>query len=273
MLLLYYDIGCVINEHKSWGNKFIDNLAADIRIAFPESKGYSVRNLKYMAKFAEIYPDREFVQQVVAQIPWGHNIVLLDKVADMDERKWYIKKSAENGWSRNVLVHQIESNLYQRQVLADKVTNFDHRLPSPQSELAVQTMKDPYVFDFIPFREDMLERDIEQALVRDVTKLLLELGTGFAFLGNQYHLNVGGDDFYIDLGQFTRNYTQTVKRAADNKRRYAPGWVHSTCLLRGFPKGAAPHLAHDFAEQSVVCYTLCRRCPENTVAAGEGKGI
>jgi len=98
MLLLYYDIGCVINEHKSWGNKFIDNLAADIRIAFPESKGYSVRNLKYMAKFAEIYPDREFVQQVVAQIPWGHNIVLLDKVADMDERKWYIKKSAENGW-------------------------------------------------------------------------------------------------------------------------------------------------------------------------------
>ena len=172
MLLLYYDIGCVINEHKSWGNKFIDNLAADIRIAFPESKGYSVRNLKYMAKFAEIYPDREFVQQVVAQIPWGHNIVLLD-----------------------VLVHQIESNLYQRQVLADKVTNFDHRLPSPQSELAAQTMKDPYVFDFIPFREDMLERDIEQALVRDVTKLLLELGTGFAFLGNQYHLNVGGDDF------------------------------------------------------------------------------
>ena len=103
MLLLYYDIGCVINEHKSWGNKFIDNLAADIRIAFPESKGYSVRNLKYMAKFAEIYPDREFVQQVVAQIPWGHNIVLLDKVADMDERKWYIKKSAENGWSRMFL--------------------------------------------------------------------------------------------------------------------------------------------------------------------------
>ena len=99
MLILYYDIGCVINEHKSWGNKFIDNLATDIKIAFPESKGYSVRNLKYMAKFAETYSDREFVQQVVAQIPWGHNIVLLDKVADMDERKWYIKKSAENGWN------------------------------------------------------------------------------------------------------------------------------------------------------------------------------
>ena len=224
MLLLYYDIGCVINEHKSWGNKFIDNLAADIRIAFPESKGYSVRNLKYMAKFAEIYPDREFVQQVVAQIPWGHNIVLLDKVTDMDERKWYIKKSAENGWSRNVLVHQIESNLYQRQVLADKVTNFEHRLPSPQSELAVQTMKDPYVFDFIPFREDMLERDIEQALVRDVTKLLLELGTGFAFLGNQYHLNVGGDDFYIDLLFYNLNlrcYVVIELKTGDFKPEYA----------------------------------------------------
>ena len=164
------------------------------------------------------------MQQVVAQIPWGHNIVLLDKVADMDERKWYIKKSAENGWSRNVLVHQIESNLYQRQVLADKVTNFDHRLPSPQSELAAQTMKDPYVFDFIPFREDMLERDIEQALVRDVTKLLLELGTGFAFLGNQYHLNVGGDDFYIDLLFYNLNlrcYAVIELKTGDFKPEYA----------------------------------------------------
>ena len=224
MLLLYHDIGCVINEHKSWGNKFIDNLAIDIKIAFPESKGYSVRNLKYMAKFAETYPDQEFVQQVVAQIPWGHNIVLMDKVSDTDERNWYIKKSAENGWSRNVLVHQIESNLYQRQVLTDKVTNFEHRLPSPQSELAVQTMKDPYVFDFIPFREDMLERDIEQALVRDVTKLLLELGTGFAFLGNQYHLNVGGDDFYIDLLFYNLNlrcYVVIELKTGDFKPEYA----------------------------------------------------
>lgn len=224
MLLLYYDIGCVINEHKSWGNKFIDNLAADIRIAFPERKGYSVRNLKYMAKFAETYSDQEFVQQVVAQIPWGHNIVLLDKVTDMDERKWYIKKSAENGWSRNVLVHQIENKLYQRQVLANKVTNFEHRLPSPQSELAMQTMKDPYIFDFIPFREDILERDIEQALVRDVTKLLLELGTGFAFLGNQYHLNVGGDDFYIDLLFYNLNlrcYVVIELKTGDFKPEYA----------------------------------------------------
>ena len=145
------------------------------------------------------YPDVEFVQQVVAQIPWGHNVVILDKIDSVDERIWYLKNTVANGWSRNVLVHQIESNLYQRQVLANKVSNFENRLPSPQSELAVQTMKDPYVFDFIQFREEMVERDIEQALVKDVTKLLLELGTGFAFLGNQYRLNVGGEDFYIDL--------------------------------------------------------------------------
>ena len=138
------------------------------------------------------------MQQAVAQIPWGHNIVLLDKITDTEQRRWHAESCPKNDWSRNVLIHQIESGLYERQVLNSKVSNFKQRLPSPQSELATQTMKDPYVFDFIPFRADMLERDIEQALVRDVTKLLLELGTGFAFLENQYHMNVGGGDFYID---------------------------------------------------------------------------
>ena len=224
MLLLYHDIGCVINEHKLWGNRFIDNLATDIRIDFPESKGYSVRNLKYMAKFAETYPNREFVQTVSAQIPWSHNIAIIEKVKDPEQRIWYIQKTAENGWSHNVLIHQIESGLYQRQVLVDKVSNFESRLPSPQSELAAQTMKDPYVFDFIPFREEMLERDIEKALVRDVTKLLLELGTGFSFLGNQYHLNVGGDDFYIDLLFYNLNlrcYVVIELKAGDFKPEYA----------------------------------------------------
>lgn len=199
LVLLYYNIGKIINEHKTWGSKFIENLSADIHLSFPDTKGYSVRNLKYMAKFAAEYPDEEFVQQVVAQIPWGQNIVLLDRISDFEVKKWYAHKIIENGWSRNVLIHQIESGLYERQEKAEKISNFDNRLASPQSELAVQTMKDPCIFDFIPFKEDMIERDIEQALVKEVTKLLLELGTGFAFLGNQYHLNVGGDDFYIDL--------------------------------------------------------------------------
>lgn len=224
MTLLYYNIGKIINEHKIWGNKFIDNLAKDIKLAYPNSTGYSVRNLKYMAKFAAEFPDEEFVQQVVAQVPWGHNIVLLDKIGDMSVRKWYIKKTIENGWSRNVLVHQIESGLYERQEIVKKISNFEQILPAPQGELAVQTMKDPYIFDFIPFKEDMVERDIEQALVKDVTALLLELGTGFAFIGNQYHLNVGGVDFYIDLLFYNLNlrcYVVIELKTGDFKPEYA----------------------------------------------------
>jgi len=121
LIMLYYHIGKVINEHKTWGSKFIENLAADIRISFPNVKGYSVRNLKYMAKFAETYPDEEFVQTVSAQIPWSHNTVILDKVKDADQRVCYIQKTTKNGWSHNVLIHQIESGLYERQVLAGKI--------------------------------------------------------------------------------------------------------------------------------------------------------
>ena len=224
LIVLYHEIGQIINQHKSWGNKFIDNLAKDIKLAYPDNTGYSVRNLKYMAKFAQIYPDIEFVQQAVAQIPWGHNIVLMDKLEDNDIRLWYAQKASENGWSRNVLVHQIETNLYERQVIANKISNFENRLPSPQSELAIQTMKDPYVFGFIPFKEDMVERDIENALVKNITALLLELGTGFAFVGNQYHLNVGGDDFYIDLLFYNINlrcYVVIELKTGDFKPEYA----------------------------------------------------
>ena len=224
MTILYYRIGQIINEHKVWGNKFIDSLAKDIKMAFPQSTGFSIRNLKYMAKFATEYPNFEFVQQVVARIPWGHNIVLMDKVSDYTVKKWYAEESIKNGWSRNVLVHQIESGLYGRQVAVEKISNFKKLLPAPQSELAEQTMKDPYIFDFIPFKEDMVERDIEQALVKEITSLLLELGTGFAFLGNQYHLNVGGDDFYIDLLFYNlnlRSYVVIELKTGDFKPEYA----------------------------------------------------
>lgn len=224
LILLYYKIGQVINAHKTWGNKFIHNLAADIHLSFPGATGYSERNLKYMAKFAAEYPNLEFVQTVSAQIPWSHNIAILEKVKEPEQREWYIQKTAENGWSHNVLIHQIESGLYERQVIAEKISNFENRLPSVQSELAIQTMKDPYIFDFIPFKEDMLERDIEEALVKDVTKLLLELGTGFAFLGHQYHLNVGGDDFYIDLLFYNLNlraYVVIELKTGDFKPEYA----------------------------------------------------
>lgn len=224
LILLYWNIGNVINAHKSWGDKFIENLARDIKLDFPDIKGFSVRNLKYMSKLSVIYTDKEFVQQVVAQIPWGQNIVILDRVTDETERKWYLNQTIENGWSRNLLVHQIESDLYGRQALANKVSNFENRLADPQSELAVQTMKDPYIFDFIPFKEDMLERDIENELVKNVTALLLELGKGFAFLGNQYHLEVGGEDFYIDLLFYNLNlrcYVVIELKTGEFKPEYA----------------------------------------------------
>ena len=157
-------------------------------------------------------------------LPLLRYVTLMDKVKDHDQYIWYANSAVKNGWSRNVLVHQIESGLYARQVLTEKVSNFEKRLPAPQSELALQTMKDPYVFDFIPFKEEMLERDIEEALVKEVTKLLLELGTGFAFLGNQYHLVVGGDDFYLDLLFYNLNlrcYVVIELKAGDFKPEYA----------------------------------------------------
>ena len=224
LIMLYWRIGQVINAHKTWGNKFVENLAADIKLEFPNATGYSVRNLKYMAKFAAMFREDEIVQAALAQISWYHNIALMDKVKNANAYRWYAEQSAQNGWSRNVLVHQIESGLYERQALSGKVNNFAAALPPQQSELAQQMMKDPYVFDFIPFREDMVERDIERALVSEVTKLLLELGTGFAFLGNQYHLNVGGDDFYVDLLFYhlkLRSYVVIELKTGEFKPEYA----------------------------------------------------
>jgi len=199
LITLYWNIGTVINEHSVWGNKFIDNLARDIKLGFPNATGFSIRNLKYMAKFAKMFPDWTIVPAPLAQITWHHNRTLMDKIEDTERYLWYAAQTVENGWSRNVLVQQIEYRLYERQAIAAKTTNFDKRLPSPQSELAEQTLKDPYIFDFIEYRQGMVEREIESELVKNITKLLLELGTGFASVGNQYHIEVENEDFYIDL--------------------------------------------------------------------------
>lgn len=152
-----------------------------------------------MRTFAEEYRDLELVQQSVALIPWSHNLILIDKIKDRNQRLWYVNKIIENGWSRNILVYQIESKIYERQNNVEKTSNFIEKLPSPCNKLAVDTLKDPYIFDFITMREEMNERDIESQLVKKITKVLLELGNGFAFIGNQYHLNIGGDDYYLDL--------------------------------------------------------------------------
>lgn len=160
-------------------------------------KGFSRTNLLYMRAFADAYPEEIFVQQVVGQIPWGHNVRILDLVKDSTEREWYIRSTQENGWSRNVLVLQIESDLYHRQGKA--ITNYEKSLPSPQSDLAQQLLKDPYNFDFLTMGKDAHERDIERGLLEHIRSFLIELGVGFAFVGSQYHIEIGGDDFYIDL--------------------------------------------------------------------------
>ena len=200
LVLLYWHIGRDIlakQQQQGWGAKVIDRLAADLKSAFPELKGLSRTNLLYMRAFADAYPKEEFVQQVVGQIPWGHNARILDLVKDATEREWYIRSAIEHGWSRNVLVLQIESRLYHRQGKA--ITNYERSLPAPQSDLAQQVMKDPYIFDFLTVRQDAHERDIERGLLYHIRSFLLELGVGFAFVGSQYHLEVGDDDFYIDL--------------------------------------------------------------------------
>ena len=200
LVLLYWQIGQEIltrQEHQGWGAKVITQLAKDLQREFPEMKGFSSRNLKYMRAFAEAYPDEAIVQQAAAQIPWFHNCVLLEKVKDLTERQWYVQQTIRYGWSRSVLTYQIETALYRRQ--GGSVTNFIQTLPSPQSDLAQEIIKDPYRLDFLDLGKEVQERDLETALVRHIRDFLLELGVGFAFVGNQYHLEVGGDDFYLDL--------------------------------------------------------------------------
>jgi predicted nuclease of restriction endonuclease-like (RecB) superfamily len=200
LVLLYWQIGGDIlarQEREGWGAKVIERLAQDLRNAFPDMKGFSPRNLKYMRAFAEAWPDVEFVQGVLAQLPWYHHLALLDKLPDPETRRWYAAKAIEHNWSRNVLVMQIETRLLERSGQA--ITNFPASLPKPQSDLARESLKDPYRFDFLGLTDEAQEREIEHALVKHVTEFLLELGAGFAFVGRQVLLDVGGDEFFIDL--------------------------------------------------------------------------
>jgi len=197
---LYWQIGRDILARQAvqgWGAKVIDRLGHDLRTAFPNIKGFSPRNLKYMRAFAEAWPDEEFVQAVLAQLPWYHQLALLDKLTRPEDRRWYAAKAIEHNWSRNILVMQIETGLLQRSGMA--VTNFDVSLPQVQSDLARESLKDPYRFDFLGLTEKAQEREVENALVKHVTEFLLELGAGFAFVGRQVLLDVGGDEFFIDL--------------------------------------------------------------------------
>lgn len=195
---LYYRIGKVLYDNSIWGNKFLDKLAFELRIAYPNQKGFSIRNLKYMKSFyTEYKDDLEFVH-LGAQLPWKHNISLIEKVKDKSIRKWYMERCLEEGWSKSILIYQIDTNLYKRQIKTIKHNNFNLTLKQ-NSELVSNMMKDPYIFDFIELTGDYKEKELENKMLEKLKNVLLEFGNGFSFVGNQYKLTVGNKDFYIDL--------------------------------------------------------------------------
>jgi predicted nuclease of restriction endonuclease-like (RecB) superfamily len=196
---LFWYIGKVIMRNVKYGNSFVENLSRDIKSEFPKAKGYSTRNLRYMKKFAGFVPNEEILQTVSAILSWSHNTHLFDKTSSLNEYLWYATQTIENGWSLDSLEYHTQTKAYERQALPDKVTNYRVSLSMPQSGLAIDTLKDPFVFDFVEQREGIIEREIEDELVANIAKTMLELGTGFAFIGNQYHIEVGGKDYYMDL--------------------------------------------------------------------------
>lgn len=200
LILMYYSIGSKLIMNNKWGSSFIDNLARDLKMEFPTIKGMSARNLRYMQKFASEYDNDEFLQGVLAKLSWNHNQILMDRLKDKEIRKWYAKETLENSWSVSILTHQIESKLYERQaIMENKTFNFDKIISSPNNERMKELLKNPYIFDFITADKELKEVDIEKELTSNITKLLLELGSGFAFVGRQYHLEIEDEDYYIDL--------------------------------------------------------------------------
>ena len=200
LVMMYWGIGQDIlkkQQQEGWGSKVIDRLSADLSKSFPDMKGFSSRNLKYMRAFAEAWVDKAIVQRVVAQIPWRSNIALLDKLDKVEQRMWYAQKTIQYGWSQTILCHQIENQAHLRQGKA--INNFPAALPPVESDMAQQVFKDPYVFDFLGTGDPRREAELEQGLINHIQKFLLELGAGFAFVGRQVQLELGGDDFYIDL--------------------------------------------------------------------------
>lgn len=205
LLKLYWSIGKVIYEkekEEAWASKIIDTFAQDLQHEFPGIKGFSRANIFRMRAFYRAYaivsePPRQLEELPIFNIPWWHNVIILTKIKDTQEQLWYAKKALEHGWSSSVLEMHITSKRYKREGKA--ITNFNATLPSPQSDMAQQSLKDPYIFDFLTLEDLHLEKDIERRLIDHIQKFLLELGEGFAFISRQKHFEIGNDDFYIDL--------------------------------------------------------------------------
>lgn len=195
---LYYRIGKTISENYIWGNKFVESLALELKITFPNQKGFSVRNLNYMKAFYEEYKDDSEFLHLGAKLPWKHNIELIKRVKDKNVRRWYMERCLEEGWSKNILIYQIDTDLYQRQVKNVKHNNFKLTLKE-NSDLADSMLKEPYVFDLIELSHDYKEKELENKMLERLKNVLLELGSGFSFVGSQYKITAGNQDFYIDL--------------------------------------------------------------------------
>lgn len=199
LINLYYKIGKIINENSTWGNHFIEELSNELKLTFPNIKGFSERNLSRMKKFYLEYKNYEILPPAVAKLPWSHNNILIDKIKDKNERFWYANEAANNNWSKVVLEHQIDFKLYERQEKKYKLNNFKDILIDVQSDLANDLQKDPYIFNLPLLKEKYIERELEESMINHIRDVLLELGNGFSFVGNQYRLTVGNDEYFVDL--------------------------------------------------------------------------
>lgn len=199
LIKLYFRIGKIVSENAKYGNRFIQDFSTSLKLEFPDTTGFSTRNLSRMKKFYEEYKDLSNLPMALAKLPWSHNNLLLDKIKELNVREWYAEKCFENGWSHTVLDHQIDLQLYERQAISEKLTNFENKLPIPQSELARDVIKDPYIFELEGIKENAAEKDIENAMMEKIKNVLLELGKGFSFVGNQYKISTENQDYYIDM--------------------------------------------------------------------------
>lgn len=201
LINLYFKLGKILNDNSKWGDKFIEKLEVELKLDFPNTKGFSARNLRRMKRFYLEYKDEEILPPAVAKLPWTHNIMLLEKIKDKEKRFWYANEAANCNWSKVVLDNQIDMNLYERKALADKKNNFKNTLVESQSDLANDLQKDPYIFNlpFLFLKEKYVEKELEESMVERIRNVLLELGNGFSFIGNQYKITVGNEDYFIDM--------------------------------------------------------------------------
>lgn len=197
LIMLYFRLGKIVSDNKAYGSNFTKQVSQELKITFPDMKGFSERNIRAMRMFYEEYATDEKWQQVVAKLPWGHNLLLIEKIKDKEIRKLYVDGILKNGWSRNVLAMQIEKGYHTR--IGSSNNNFNNLLPPENSDIVNNTVKDPYIFDFITLREDYKEKELEIAMIEKIRDVLLELGKGFSFVGNQYKISMSDKDYYIDL--------------------------------------------------------------------------